>query len=582
MLPSEVADDFRNFMFLVWQHLGLPNPTPAQYELGWFLQHGFETAPGVGRREILEGFRGVAKSTTAAAYALWRLGKNPVEEKILVASASGVKAKEFVAQAKGILMTMPMLEFLRPRYDQRDMVDRFDVNGARNEQSPSMKAAGITGQITGSRATLILPDDIEIVDNSKTEAQRANLLRITQDFEAIILPGGDIVYLGTPQTEESIYNTKIKTQGYNCFCWPARYPDEEKRKNYLIKRDSGEIVDILAAPLKARLESDPSLVGKATDPERFDDAELARREARGRAFFALQYMLDTSLSDAERYPLRARDLIVMSISGPKAPMTVTWGKYSDGRNVLHEIPNYGFTGDFCMGPLFIDQEWREFTGSVLFVDPGGRGKDENAWAIVKVLNGVFYLCDVGGIAGDPEEAMRAIARAAKAHRVNCIAVEPNFAPGVWIAAFQPILAQEWPGGCSVIEAEWARGSKEARICDTLEPVLAAHRLVVDERVARDEKTMYQLTHITRERGALRHDDRIDAIAGAVAHFERALMEDQQKARAATLQAEWEREQEDQMRFLREGVTRVVQSRRLPDGRIARRIRYSDEIEHYSS
>jgi len=35
--------------------------------------------------------------------------------------------------------------------------------------------------------------------------------------------------------------------------------------------------------------------------------------------------------------------------------------------------------------------------------------------------------------------------------------------------------------------------------------------------------LYQLTHITRDRGALTHDDRVDAVAGAVAHFQRAMI-----------------------------------------------------------
>ena len=34
----------------------------------------------------------------------------------------------------------------------------------------------------------------------------------------------------------------------------------------------------------------------------------------------------------------------------------------------------------------MDDEWREYEGSVIFVDPSGRGKDETAWAVMKVLN----------------------------------------------------------------------------------------------------------------------------------------------------------------------------------------------------
>lgn len=579
-----IKDDFRNFLYLVWQHLGLPDPTPAQYEIAEFLQSGLtqDRAKGEGRRDILMGFRGVGKSYITAAFALWLLYRDPINEKILIVSASSVKAREFVSQAKTIMLTMPMLQHLRPRPDQRDMADRFDVAGASISQSPSVKAAGITGQITGSRATRIIADDIEIPENSKTEDGRENLMRTTSEFEAIILPGGDIFYLGTPQTEESIYLRKVKTQGYSCFCWPARFPKPEKRQGYIVAREDGIRIDILAPVLRIALDNDAKLAGRATDPQRFDDEELARREAKGRSFFALQYMLDTSLSDAERYPLKAFDMIVQALNVFKAPMTIQWGRHSDQKNVLKHIPNYGFSGDYCIGPLFVDSEWRPYEASVLFVDPGGRGKDETAWAIVKVLNGTFYLLKVAGIASNVEEAMSMIARDAKAYQVNSILIEPNFAPGVWISAFQPVLAREWPGGCTVEEAEWAKGQKEARIIDTLEPVTNAHRLVVDEAVASDETFMYQLTHITRDRGALKHDDRVDAVAGAVASFERVLMQDQEQQAKAMKEAEVDKMLEEFLEDVQQGwrrkSLRAVKTRKGPDGKIMRRV--EREIEVY--
>ena len=72
--------------------------------------------------------------------------------------------------------------------------------------------------------------------------------------------------------------------------------------------------------------------------------------------------------------------------------------------------------------------------------------------------------------------------------------------------------------------------KEVRIIDTLEPVLNQHRLVVplgliqrDLRDVEREHTrpyslFYQLTHLTKDKGSLRHDDRLDALAGAVAYW----------------------------------------------------------------
>jgi hypothetical protein len=90
-----------------------------------------------------------------------------------------------------------------------------------------------------------------------------------------------------------------------------------------------------------------------------------------------------------------------------------------------------------------------------------------------------------------------------------IEVEPNFSQGMWFAAFQPILAKVWAkGGAIVQESEWAKGQKEARIIDTLEPGLTQHRPVVT----------------------------IDAVAGAAAHFQRAMMMKVDQAAKATKDA----------------------------------------------
>lgn len=586
-----VLDDFTYFLELVWDHLGLPPPTKAQREIARFLQFGHpEHEEGAPRRDILEGFRGVGKSYITAALVLWVLLRDPLNEKILVVSASGSKAREFVSQVKTILNTMPALAHLRPRGDQRDMADRFDVAGASISQAPSVKASGITGQITGSRATRIVADDIEIPDNTKTEDARTVLLSKTNEFEAIILPGGDVYFLGTPQSYESIYNRKVREQGYRPWVWPARFPTEALRPHYLVTTSAGRTIDSLAPALAATLDASPRVAGKPTDPERFDEVELAAREARSsRAYFALQYMLDTTLSDADRYPLRARDLIVMPVNSWKAPMTIQWGRDSAGKNVRGDIPNYGFSGDACMGPLFTDDEWRPYERGVLFVDPSGRGKDETAWAVVKVLNGTFYCPTIGGHAGDVTEGMRLAAQAARTHQVDEIQIEPNFAAGVWITAFQPILKEVWPAktkgepaGCSVREAEWAKGSKEARIVDTLEPAFTQHRFVLDESAARDEVTMFQLTHITRERGALRHDDRIDALAGALNAVASALALDAAEAAKEQREEELHKDIEEMIAGWSSPVRRVVRTRRGPDGKLYRVEMSRDDFEHYHS
>lgn len=575
-----IREDFRNLVYLVWEHMALPEPTPAQYDIAYFLQHGwagygqredgtyFEwfgpeevepdrtgctrlAEPAQFREDIIEAFRGIGKSYVTSAFALWRLYRNPFPEKILVASASGSKAKEFISMTKTLLLTMDLFEHMRPRDDQRDTAWSFDVNGASISQSPSVKAVGITGQITGSRATLIIADDIEVTDNSRTEEARQRLLDKTNEFAAIKVTGGaDVVFLGTPQTEESIYTRLIREMGATGWILPARYPLPDKRQSYVFKREGKVDLDCLSPRARA-VDLDPSLQWKPTDPERFNETELQNREAKGRSYFALQFQLDTSLSDAERYPLKQHDLIVMACNAFKAPQIVQWGHDSNGKNKRIDLMNYGFTGDHWLAPLFIDPEWREYEQSILFVDPSGRGKDETAWAIVKTLNGMLYAVCSGGYDGNPGQAMLEIAKAAKLHKVHEIAVEPNYAGAIWINAFEPVLAKVWPAekpgdtaGCTVREAEWSRTQKEVRIIETLEPVMTTHRLVVDESVAADGVLMYQLTHVTRERNCLSHDDRLDALAGAVAELMATLRVDVDQAAREMKEAEQDELLED--------------------------------------
>ncbi|MBP5855672.1 phage terminase large subunit [Marivibrio halodurans] len=561
MLPKEVAEDFRNFLYLVWMHLGLPAPTPAQYEIAYFMQHGFPEGykARTGRAEMVRAFRGIGKSYIAAAYCLWLLGRDPKNEKILVVSASSPKAKEFVSQVKNILGTMDILKFLRPQEGQRNSFDRFDVRGASISQSPSLKAAGITGQITGSRATRIIADDIEVPENSRTEDSRETLLRNVNEFDAIKVPAeedaeghltrpaGDVLFLGTPQTEESIYNRLVTERGFNCFTVPARFPRPEKMENYLLMRDSGEKVNILAPFVQDAMDKGAAS-GDPVDPKRFSDEDLISREAKGRSWFALQYMLDTSLSDAERYPLKQFDFVVYPLNADKAPLTIQWGTDTGTDNVYHDIPNVGFSGDKFLGPLFVDRtEYRPYEGSIMFVDPSGRGKDETAWVTLKHLNGMLFCPHLSGWNGGVDEAMLKIAKDVLRLKVNKVLVEPNYGGEIWINAFKPVMSKakkqakmdDWP--VAIEEAEWASGQKEQRIIDTVEPVLNAHRVVIDDSVARDETFIYQLTHLSRERGSLNHDDRIDAFAGAVASYEKAMAMDTDEARR-----DMEREELDEM------------------------------------
>lgn len=517
-----IKADFRNFLYTVWKHLLLPDPTPVQYDIANYLQYG-------PKRLIIEGFRGVGKSWITSAYVLWRLLIDP-EYKFLVVSASKDRSDDFSTFTLRLISEMPLLQHLMPdpNRGQRFSKVAFDVAGCKASHAPSVKSRGIFGQLTGSRATEIIADDIEVPKNSTTQDMREKLLKACMEFEAIIVPEvGKIKYLGTPQTEESIYN-KLRERGYACRIWPARYPSPEKVAIY---------AGALAPGLEEKIDTDPSVAGAPTDPKRFSDIDLIEREAAyGRSGFALQFQLDTSLSDAEKYPLKTSDLIILPLSPLKAPISLAYG--SNPELQIKDIPNPGFTGDRMFRPLFIDKEWTEYEGCVMFIDPAGRGQDELAWAVVKQLHGNLFLTSSGGLSGGYEDAnLSFLANEAKLQKAKLILIESNFGDGMFTKVFTPFLSRIYP--CTTEEVR-ATVQKERRIIDTLEPVFNQHRLIVDEGVVRKDigKTLaenpnyslfYQMTRLTKDRGSLKHDDRLDALAGAVAYWVESMARDELKA-----------------------------------------------------
>ncbi len=512
---KKLKQDFRVFLFYVWQHLNLPEPTPVQYDIALYLQSG-------PRRRMIEAFRGVGKSWITSAYCCWLLLNNP-EEKILVVSASKTRSDDFSIFTKRLINDIPLLHHLKAREGQRDSNIAFDVGPAKPAHSPSVKSVGITGQLTGSRATRIIADDIESLNNSLTQNNRDKLMETVKEFDAIILPGGEITYLGTPQTEMSIYNV-LPERGYEVRIWTARFPLLEKVSKY-----SGH----LAPFVTTQLDANPSLAGRPLDPRRFTDIDLIEREASyGRSGFALQFMLDVSLSDQDRYPLKCSDMVVMDIDSEVAPVKVVWAS-----GLEHQLPLdcAGLMGDRFHKPMWVSPEFTKFTGSVMFIDPSGRGADETSYAIVKMLHGMLYLCEVGGFRdGYGEDTLTLLAKAAARHNVNYLRIEDNFGDGMFTELFKPILKRHHNASIDP-EGKRHHTQKERRIIDTLEPVLNQHRLVVAKSVIEADlkvedpkyQLIYQLSRITKDKGALAHDDRLEAVAGAVAYWVEQMGRDQE-------------------------------------------------------
>lgn len=521
-----LKSDFRNFLYVVWKRLNLPDPTRLQYDIARYLQHG-------PRRLMIQAFRGVGKSWITSAFVVWLLLNDPTLN-IMVVSGSKDRADDFSTFTMQLLEVIPELASLKPVDPMRWSKIAFDVEGASASHAPSVKSRGIFGQLTGGRADFIIADDIETPKNSETQLQREKLAGRVKEFDAVLKPQGRIIYLGTPQTEDSIYNL-LPERGYEVRIWPARYPRQEQMNGY---------GDRLAPIVAEALAEDPSLEWQPTDPERFDDFDLTEREVSyGRSGFDLQFQLDTSLSDHNRYPLKLSDLVVMDLDIDVGPAKVVWG--GGPELVIRELPNVGMQGDMFHRPMAIQGDYMPYDGSVMVIDPSGRGGDETSWAVVKRLNGQLFLLECQGVKGGYEpETLELLARRAALYKVNLVLSEPNFGDGMFTNLLRPVLKKIHP--CRLEETPRSQTQKERRIADTLEPVMNSHRLIISTAVIKaDAKTasetdpqrslwrqlFYQLTRLTRQRQCLKHDDRLDALALAVAYWIESLAADVDEAMA---------------------------------------------------
>ena len=513
---NALQDDFKIFLQALWSQLDLPSPTRAQYAIADYLQHG-------PKRLQIQAFRGVGKSWITGAFVLWTLFNNP-EKKIMIISASKERADNMSIFLQKLIIETPWLSHLRPKSDDaRWSRISFDV-ACSPHQAPSVKSVGITGQLTGSRADLMILDDIEVPGNSMTEMMREKLLQLCTEAESILTPKKDsrIMYLGTPQTTFTIYR-KLAERNYKPFVWPARYP--RKLSNY-----EGLLAPQIQEDIDANAEA-----WDVTDPDRFSNDDLIEREASmGRSNFMLQFMLDTSLSDAEKFPLKMADLIVTAVNPTECPDAVVW--CSDPSNVIKDLPTVGLPGDYFYSPMVMQGEWLPYTETICSVDPSGRGTDETAACFLSQRNGFIYLHEVRAYHdGYSDNTLLDILRGCKKYGVTKLLIETNFGDGIVAELFRKHLQQTK----QTIDIEEVRANvrKEDRIIDTLEPVLNQHKLIVNRSVvewdfnsnkeAAPETRLlymlfYQMSRMCREKGAVRHDDRLDSLAQGVKYFTDAL------------------------------------------------------------
>jgi hypothetical protein len=532
-----LLDDFRNFLHRTLNRLKGVDPSPNQYEIGDWLWRGgvtdhLENPQNIPDKRMAEALRGVGKSTIAYIYVVWEVRRayehtnGAPDCHFMIVSGTKDLADAAARFMRDLISGDPFLEMMVPTDpDEKWSGTTMNVRGRKTALAPTIFARGLFGRMTGDRADCIVFDDIEIPQNAETQVQREKLRVRSQEFVDVLTPHGEMIGLGTPQVEDTVY-VEIEEWGFKRRKWPARFPDP----SWMAKHG-----DLLAPRLSNALEDNPNLEGKPTEP-RFTEEVLAKREAVSRTRFALQNMLDTSLGDEDRYPLKLRDLIITDLEPESGPEQLLWT--NDDRRKL-ELPCVGLTGDGFYGPRSDETPFQKFDFKLLAVDPSGRGKDETGYAVLGTIGGNIYVLECRGLVGGygPHVLSQLTARAAH-YRVNEIISEDNFGDGMFTALLSSAVqervdeskandAHPWVGAS--IEEVKNLINKEQRIIDTLEPVMNQHRLCLDRSVVSNDRPgvgesaetyrlFHQMTRIARVKGALAHYDRLDALAIGVARL----------------------------------------------------------------
>ena len=577
-------DHFAYFLEAFYHESGLNEVAPigeVELDMAHYVQHGPND-------RIVKAFRGVGKTTMfTVLYALWRLLRNP-QIAIKVVSKTSGHARDVVRECRERIEQAWFLEHLVPRDDAVDNDTMFYV-GAREDvdKNPSIMAVGIDGQITGTRAHLLIGDDVETMDNTKTLQARDTLFRkcgefveVTSFVDPIERRGkGEILVCMTPHHEDSVGDRLAET-GFHSRTWPVMLPP--KGGDF-----AREKIKDLAPSIKEAIEQHELAHGPIGDheiipttPYRFGVEDIVRRQGFGSLHFGMNGMLIADLGSQFR-PLKLSDLIVpdFDFRSGLVPIEIVYGKSDEsGSTARDDIDRVGYGNDRLYRQVAIPSrrdepnKWAKMKDIRMRVDPSGHGEDETAYAIGGFMAGYVWVMDVGGYGGSysnehggHRNVFVALANKARDLGVRRITVEQNYAGEMFKDSLEVELGRLWiepgddawpqyPDGwrCSVETEGSGSGKKEDRIISSLAGPLAQHRLVIHEDAIRAEdgldanyELQYQFSGM-RPGGGTKHDDRIDALAGLVASFQSGLRGDES---VLSKRAQQQAEDDEERRFL---------------------------------
>jgi len=438
--------------------------TPAvHFIIAAFLETSWEQGD---KRLLLMAFRACGKSTLVGLFCVWLLLTNP-DLRILVLSADLALAKKMVRNAKRILEKHPLTRHLRPSDPDQWGSDRFTVRRESEFRDPSMLAKGITSNLTGTRADVIICDDVEVPKTSDTADKRAMLRERLLELDYILVPDGTQIYVGTPHCFHSIYADQ-----------PLKEFGEE---SVFLNGFSRMVLPVLNDR------------GESVWPEKFPIEKIrATQERTGPAHFRSQMMCER----------------INIVDG-----------YFDSEQLV--IYNHDLESREANGRPVLSLSGRQIVSASAWWDPafGRDGGDRSILAIVYTdEEGEYWLHHLAQIKtrkSDPDDEAtqqcKQIAALAHHYFLPSITIESN-----GVGKFLPAILRRELGRygltCAVLEVTSTK-PKDVRILESLDAVLAARALHVRFDVL---KTPFrQELEDWKPAGNKGHDDCLDAVAGAV-------------------------------------------------------------------
>ena len=455
--PEVRGQDFLEFLYAWNLRAGISTPGVHRRIARWLMAR--EAARD--ERLLLMAFRGCGKSTLVGLWCAWRLAVNP-ELRILVLAADHTLAARMVATVRRIVERHPLCRHLLGG-NETWATDRFSVRRRGAIREPSMLAQGIGGNVTGSRAEIIICDDVEVAGNCDTPGKREELRERLAECEFILTPGGTILFVGTPHCADSLYAPPevegaflasyrrlrvplLDSAGRSA--WPERFP----REGVQAQRDR-------VGPLQFRRQM--MLECAAAEAARLDPALIVR------------YAEDFDYREANGRP-------VLSLLGRRL---VSGGGFWD--------PAYGRAGkgdSSVLAATFSDAEGNHY------------------------LHRLAYITQDPGAATDPAtQQCQRVAALARELLLPVVRVETN-----GIGKFLPALLRREMSragvACTVVEHASHRPKAE-RILGALDPALAARRLHAHEAVFRTSFPQEMAEWKPGTNGV--RDDALDAVSGCL-------------------------------------------------------------------